>query len=181
MERSTDQTTRFSGGDLGYFTTDVMPQSYAAALNGAEAGATVGPFETDRGWAILKVEDRRPEAAPTLEEARPQILRFLTYDEVRQLLEKLRSQARVEKLVRGDPLSVPGAPREPASAPRGAAAAPPAGPASAAPPAGTPAPRIVIPAARTGERTDEAPVRSASDPRIRGFPPASAPGKAAKK
>ncbi|MBY0513552.1 MAG: peptidyl-prolyl cis-trans isomerase, partial [Gemmataceae bacterium] len=59
----------------------------AAALTGAAAGSTVGPFQTDGGWAILRVEDRRQESPPTLEEARPQILRFLTYDEVRQLLE----------------------------------------------------------------------------------------------
>ena len=117
MERSTDQTTRFNGGDLGYFTTDVMPQTYAAALTGAVAGSTVGPFQTEGGWAILRVEDRRQEAPPTIEEARPQILRFLTYDEVRQLLERLRGQAKVEKLIKGDPLAVPGAPREPASAP----------------------------------------------------------------
>ncbi|MBX7249415.1 MAG: peptidylprolyl isomerase [Caulobacteraceae bacterium] len=185
MERSVDQTTRFNGGDLGYFTTDVMPQSYAAALNGAPAGTTVGPFQTDRGWAILKVEDRRPEAAPTLEEARPQILRFLTYDEVRQLLEKLRNQARVEKLIRGDPLSVPGAPREPASAPRGAANPPPAAAAPAADaPTGNPTtPRINTPATTSPppQAAAEPPPTPASDPRIRGFPPASAPGKADKK
>lgn len=117
MERSADPETRFKGGDLGYFTLDVMPQAYSAALANAAKGTFVGPFQTDGGWAIVRVEDRRPEAAPTLEEARPQILRFLTYDEVRQLLEKLRGQAKVEKLIRGDPLSVPGAPREPADAP----------------------------------------------------------------
>ncbi len=185
MERSTDQTTRFNGGDLGYFTTDVMPQTYAAALTGAAAGSTVGPFQTDGGWAILRIEDRRQENPPTLEEARPQILRFLTYDEVRQLLEKLRGQARVEKLIRGDPLNVPGAPREPASAPGGVrptAAAPP----EAAAPSGSPVPRITTPPpgarpAATAAAPAEPPVTPASDPRIRGFPPASAPGKAAKK
>ncbi len=185
MERSTDQTTRFNGGDLGYFTTDVMPQTYAAALTGAAAGSTVGPFQTDGGWAILRIEDRRQESPPTLEEARPQILRFLTYDEVRQLLEKLRGQARVQKLIRGDPLSVPGAPREPASAP-GGVRAPPAEPAEAAAPTGSPVPRINTPPAgtrpaATAAAPAEPPVTPASDPRIRGFPPASAPAKAAKK
>ena len=183
MERSADQTTRFNGGDLGYFTTDVMPQTYAAALTGAASGSTVGPFQTDGGWAILRIEDRRQESPPTLEEARPQILRFLTYDEVRQLLEKLRGQARVEKLIRGDPLNVPGAPREPASAPGGVR--PPAA-APAVAPSGSPVPRINTPPAGTrpaptAAAPAEPPVTPASDPRIRGFPPASAPGKAAKK
>lgn len=140
MERSTDPETRFKGGDLGYFTLDVMPRTYSAALANAPKGAVVGPFQTEGGWAVLKVEDRRPEAAPTLEEARPQILRFLTYDEVRQLLEKLRGQAKVEKLIRGDPLSVPGAPREPANAPR--KVNPPPAAAPAAPPAASPQPAL---------------------------------------
>ncbi|NEX94582.1 peptidylprolyl isomerase, partial [Caulobacter sp. 17J65-9] len=122
MERSIDQATRFNGGDLGYFTTDVMPDAYAVALKTAKAGETVGPFQTEGGWAILRVEDRRQEEPLSIEDARPQILRFLTYDEVRQLLEKLRGGAKVQVLIKGDPLSVPGAPREPASAPRAAAA-----------------------------------------------------------
>jgi len=149
MERSIDQTTRFNGGDLDYFTTDVMPQSYAAALGNAPAGSTVGPFQTEGGWAILRVEDRRQESPPTLEEARPQILRFLTYDEVRQLLERLRGRAKVEKLIRGDPLSVPGAPKEPASAPARVEAAPPTPSAgSAAPPPPTSPPAKGGPAAK---------------------------------
>ena len=99
MERSVDQDTRFNGGDLGYFTLDVMPEAYAVALKGAKAGDTVGPFQADGGkWVILRVEDRRPETPLSLEEARPQILRFLTYDEVRQLLQKLRGQAKVKIL-----------------------------------------------------------------------------------
>jgi peptidyl-prolyl cis-trans isomerase C len=119
MQRSIDQATRFNGGDLGYFTTDVMPESYTKALAGAKAGSTVGPFQTDGGWAILRVEDRRVEQPLSIEQARPQILRFLTYDEVRQLLQRLRSKSKVQILIKGDPLSVPGAPREPASAPAG--------------------------------------------------------------
>ncbi|WP_374579516.1 peptidyl-prolyl cis-trans isomerase, partial [Phenylobacterium sp.] len=90
MERSTDAATRFNGGDLGYFTTDVMPEAYAANLKGAKAGDIVGPFAIEGGWAILKVEDKRLEQPITFEAARPQIVRFLTYDQVRDLLEKLR-------------------------------------------------------------------------------------------
>ena len=116
MERSIDDATRFNGGDLGYFTTDVMPEAYANALRGAAAGDTVGPFETEGGWAVLRGEDRRREQPPTLEQARPQIVRYLTYEEVRRLLERLRGGAEVEVLLTGDPLAVPGAPEEPASA-----------------------------------------------------------------
>lgn len=116
MQRSADQATRFNGGDMGYFTLDVMPETYQAALKDAKAGEIVGPFQTDAGFAIVKVEDRRPEAPITLESARPQIVRFLTYDQVRDLIEKLRGKSKVQVLLKAPP-EVPGAPKEPASAP----------------------------------------------------------------
>ena len=134
MERSTDAATRFNGGDLGYFTTDVMPEAYAANLKGAKAGDIVGPFAIEGGWAILKVEDKRLEQPITFEAARPQIVRFLTYDQVRDLLEKLRSKAKVQTLI-GQPQDVPGQPQEPADAPRTQPQAPSAtAPAKAAKP-----------------------------------------------
>jgi len=116
MERSTDQATRFNGGDLGYFTVDVMPEAYAGALKTAKKGEIIGPFATEGGWAILRVDDKRMEEPITLEAARPQIVRFLTYDQVRDLLEKLRGGAKVD-LLTGKAQDLPGAPQEPASAP----------------------------------------------------------------
>lgn len=128
MERSVDEATRFSGGDLGYSTPDVMPEAYATALSGKPAGSTVGPFQTEGGWAVLRVEDRRRESPPTLEQARPQIVRYLTYEGVRQLLQQLRDKADVEVMVTGE---AGPRPEEPASAPRAATPAP--APAPAAP------------------------------------------------
>lgn len=115
QERSVDEATRFSGGDLGYSTVDVMPQAYANALRDAPAGSTVGPFQTDGGWAVLRVEDRRKESPPTLEQARPQIVRYLTYEGVRRLLEQLRGKAKVNILLADEP--APSGAEEPASAP----------------------------------------------------------------
>ncbi len=65
---------------------------------------------------MVKVEDRRQEQPIAIEQARPQIVRFLTYDEVRDLLKKLRDQSKLKVLV-APPQDVPGAPTEPASAP----------------------------------------------------------------
>jgi peptidyl-prolyl cis-trans isomerase C len=121
MERSTDAATRFNGGDLGYFTVDVMPEAYAAALKGARPGQIVGPFPAAGGLAIVKVEDRRLEQPITLEAARPQIVRFLTYDQIRDLLEKLRSRAKVQLLVKADPATQA---KPPADAPKAASPAP---------------------------------------------------------
>lgn len=123
MERSNDQATRFNGGDLGYFTTDVMPEAYQAALRTAKAGETVGPFPVEDGFALVRVEDRRVEVPIELDVARPQIVRFLTYGEIRELIEGLRDKARrqnkVEYSLRGS--QAPSQrPPEPADAPAAA-------------------------------------------------------------
>ena len=136
MDRSTDSATRFSGGDLGYLTADAMPTTYAAALKTAQIGQVIGPFKVDAGWVILTVEDQRLEKPISLDEARPQNVRFLTLDQVRDLLEKLRSQSTVKVLI-GPAQAGPDTLHEPASAPTGAVA-----PAAAAPGAPTPAPSI---------------------------------------
>jgi len=121
MERSTDAATRFNGGDLGYFTVDVMPEAYEAALKAAKPGQIVGPFQIDNGFALVKVEDRRDEQPITLEAARPQIVRFLTYDQIRDLLEKLRGRAKVQVMVKTD---TPAQASPPADAPKAPPAAP---------------------------------------------------------
>ncbi|HTK36612.1 MAG TPA: peptidyl-prolyl cis-trans isomerase [Caulobacteraceae bacterium] len=126
LQRSTDQATRFNGGELGYFTLDAMPDPYKAALATAQKGQLVGPFKIDTGFALVKVEDRRPEQPISLEEARPQILRFLTYDQIRATLDRLRQGSKVEVLL-SRPATPGGQPREPASAPPAGAAPPSAG------------------------------------------------------
>ena len=107
MERSTDTRTRYAGGDLGYFTTDVMPDAYEVALKEAKAGDVVGPFRVETGYALVKIEDRRKEQPIPMEQARPQIVRFITYNEVRDLLKRLRDHGKVKVLVKG-PDNVPG-------------------------------------------------------------------------
>jgi peptidyl-prolyl cis-trans isomerase C len=146
MDRSTDAATRFNGGDLGYFTLDMMPEPYSAALGSAKPGDIVGPFKADAGWVVLRVEDRRAEQPISMDAARPQIVRFLTYEQVGQLLRKLRGKAQVKLLI-GPVHDVGGAPREPASAPTvvspdasAAPSAPVAAPASSAAPPANPAP-----------------------------------------
>jgi len=117
MEKSIDQATRLNGGDMGYFTADIMPQAYKSVLSTAKVGETVGPIQVDGGWALLKVEDRRPEQLPTLEEERPVIMRYLIYNQVAGLLGTLRNHSKVERLIAK---STESNDLEPASAPTGA-------------------------------------------------------------
>lgn len=142
-ERSTDAATRFNGGDLGYFALSSMPTEYGTSLAAAQPGQLVGPFAVAPRapggaptWAIVRVEDRRQQPAPTLQEARPQIRRFLSFDQISELVQTLRRGAQIRYLV---PVSQ--APADPVPP------APPSAPASTAVPAPAPA------SARTGSPT----------------------------
>ncbi|WP_312147851.1 peptidylprolyl isomerase [Brevundimonas sp.] len=123
-QRSIDDATRYSGGDLGYSTLDVLPDAYAAAMRGQAPGVVVGPVQGAGGWAVLRIEDRRLETPPTLDQARPLIVRYLTYEGVRQLLEQLRGKAQVEVFLNP---AKPAAQGSTKPAPAVPAAAPPAG------------------------------------------------------
>ena len=95
-QRSVDEASRALGGDLGYVTPDLLPLVYASAIANQPSGAVLGPVDAGGRWAILRIEDRRAETPPTLEQARPVIVRYLTYEGVRQLLEQLRGKAKIE-------------------------------------------------------------------------------------
>lgn len=164
MQRSTDAASRFNGGDLGYVAANSMPQPYASALAGARPGDIVGPIKTDVGWVILKLEDRRPEKPLSIDEARPQIVRFLHLSEVRDLLERLRRKTPLKLLI-APAQDVPGAPREPASAPATLDAPPPV----AAPPSS------VVPAPSAVPSSSIAPRRRAVRPHLAAPPIIAAP------
>jgi peptidyl-prolyl cis-trans isomerase C len=153
MGKSIDAATRFSGGDLGdYFTTDVMPDGYEAALKDAKTGQLVGPFKTENGWVLMKVEDRRAEEQISIDAARPQIVRFLIFSQVKDLLENLRKGTKITVLI---PAPANGG-REPDAAPIAPGALPmPAAPPIPAPGAfppvqkpATPTPASKTPAAK---------------------------------
>jgi peptidyl-prolyl cis-trans isomerase C len=116
LERSKDDATRYKGGDMGAQTTDSLPEAIANALRGVKPGQLVGPVQVEDGWALLRVDDRHPEAPPSFDAVKPQIIRFLTYDQVKDLVLRLRGKARIVNLLPPPP-DVPGRPTEPASAP----------------------------------------------------------------
>lgn len=76
-EASKDPGSAKQGGDLGYFTKDKMVPAFAEAAFKLEKGKISGPVKTAFGWHIIKVEDKRRVAAPTLSDVKPQIKQAL--------------------------------------------------------------------------------------------------------
>lgn len=93
--RSIDERTRLEGGDLGWINPDDSREQYAHAIANTPIGGVSDPFETEIGWHVIKVEEKRDEPPPKLEELRPQIRDFLIASELERLLKKLHKDATI--------------------------------------------------------------------------------------
>ena len=114
-EKSKDTVAAQQGGDLGYFTQDTMVEPFAKAAFAMKPGEiSKEPVQTQFGWHVIKVEDRRVAPPPPLDEVRPQIERELSRDVVSSLVDNLRKDAKVETFqMDGSPMPK----EEPAAAP----------------------------------------------------------------
>ena len=119
FEESLDKETRIEGGALGYVAPNAMGEPFSSIIGDTETGAVSQPFQSDQGWHLVKVEERRTPPPKTLREMRPELVTFLTYTEISKILKDLRSQARIEPgsvdarpgdAARGDDTVRPGAP-----------------------------------------------------------------------
>ncbi len=108
---SLDGATRMEQGDLGYVSPNQLPDPFPVVIADTPVGSVSAPFETDRGWHILTVNDRRTQPPQTRDEMRPELATFLTLNEVSRLLRQLRTGAEIEK-----PAVPPPAPAEPVQA-----------------------------------------------------------------
>ncbi len=83
-----------SGGELGYFTKEQMVAPFAEAAFSMEPGNySEVPVETQFGWHVILVEDRRMTAPPSIDDLRPQLEGGLADQYVQEIVENLREGA----------------------------------------------------------------------------------------
>jgi peptidyl-prolyl cis-trans isomerase C len=182
--KSTDEASRMEGGDLGYMKAEEATPEFAKVIRDTPTGGVSKPFETEMGWHVVKIDDRRKEQPPSIEELRGPILKHLTMMQIGDVLKELRSEAKVEKqtsprnsTLEIDPFEQSGEPPadKPAPAPAAEPSLPPALEASAPKPipetrdtiATAPKPAQGAPAAGAAKPPAAAPAK----------PPAAAPVK----
>jgi len=95
---SLDEGSKGTGGDLGYFTRDMLDPNFTSILFETEEGAPTDIFQTSFGWHIAEVIERRPAPKQNFETMRPQIVQFMTYDAIQSLVEDLRRDSQIETL-----------------------------------------------------------------------------------
>jgi len=113
------------GGDLGWFTQDQMVQPFSEAAFELQPGAyTETPVETQFGWHVILVEDRREKPAPSFEEVEEELREQVARGVIDEEVQRLRGEAEIE-------LPQPAAPAESAPAEPAPAETAPAEPAPA--------------------------------------------------
>ena len=95
-EKSIEPGAKDSGGELGYFTQDKMVKPFADAAFAMKVGEISNPIQTQFGWHIIKVEDRRKAAKPTLEAMTQQLRQSIYIAKYRELLQNLRAAAKID-------------------------------------------------------------------------------------
>ena len=82
------------GGDLGYFGRGQMVPNFETAAFDLEIGTfTAAPVQTQFGWHVIKLEDKRTAPAPSLDAMRQQIGTSLSQQALARLIEELRKDA----------------------------------------------------------------------------------------
>jgi peptidyl-prolyl cis-trans isomerase C len=97
-ELSRDPGSKANGGDLGYFTKDRMVPQFGAAAFQLKVGEVSAPVQTQFGWHIIKVEDKRSRALPSFEQVRGEIEDYLKRKAQQDTILALRGQNRLERL-----------------------------------------------------------------------------------
>ena len=97
-EVTEDPSGKANGGDLGYFSKEQMVPEFSEVAFKLEKGQISEPVKTQFGWHVLKVEDKRVKPMPKFEEVKAQIENYVTRKAQAELVQKLRAEAKIEKM-----------------------------------------------------------------------------------
>jgi peptidyl-prolyl cis-trans isomerase C len=96
QEYSMDQGSKTQGGSLGWVMPGQVIPAVATAMSALpKGGVTQTPIQTQSGWVILKLDDKRAFKIPSFEETKPQIRQAIVQQYIAETIKNLRSNARI--------------------------------------------------------------------------------------
>jgi peptidyl-prolyl cis-trans isomerase C len=95
-EYSKDPGSKDQGGELGFFTRGQMVPQFEEAAFKLKKGEVSEPFESQFGWHILRVDDRRQRTAPGFEAVKDRVVASMIHKKAQQVATDLRGKAQIE-------------------------------------------------------------------------------------
>ena len=93
-EKSKDPSAE--GGDLGFFGRGQMLKPFEDAAFALKVGEVSDPVQTQFGWHIIKVEEKRTRPLPTFDQVKDTIISQLTAQKAKDTLKQLHDAAKIE-------------------------------------------------------------------------------------
>jgi peptidyl-prolyl cis-trans isomerase C len=93
---SKDPGSKDNGGELGWAVPSNFVQPFGDAVLKLSKGQISEPVQTQYGWHVIKLEDIRDLKVPTFEEMKPNLEKRKQQEEIKNLIEDMRSKAKVE-------------------------------------------------------------------------------------
>jgi len=87
-----------NGGELGWFGPGMMVKPFEDAVQTLEPGDISGPVETQFGWHVVKLNDKRVQDAPVMEDVRQELAEKIENDAVESALQKLLDAAKIDRI-----------------------------------------------------------------------------------
>lgn len=91
-----------NGGQLGWFAAGMMVPEFQTAVETLDVGAISGPVQTQFGWHVIILNEKRNKAAPELDAVRAEIESQLSQQAVTQEIDELTSSADVSRTAKED-------------------------------------------------------------------------------
>ncbi|TPM37928.1 peptidylprolyl isomerase [Mesorhizobium sp. B2-3-4] len=96
-EHTSDPSGKSNGGDLGWFGPGQMVPEFDKAAFALEVGKyTEQPVQSQFGWHVIKLEDKRAKQPPAFDDVKDQAKQAVIRDKYFALVKSLRADAKVE-------------------------------------------------------------------------------------
>jgi peptidyl-prolyl cis-trans isomerase C len=98
-KESSDCPSKAKGGDLGFFERGTMVKEFSDAAFAMQVGQTSDVVETQFGYHIIKVTDRKEPGLTPFEKAKPDVIKMLEQTKkgklYKQYIDKLKAEAKI--------------------------------------------------------------------------------------
>ncbi len=96
-EVSTDTGSGAQGGELGWFGPGMMVPEFEQGVTGLQPGQLSTPVESQFGWHVIRLNETRPQEAPTLDQVRGELEAQIQQEAIQARLTELEASGQVTR------------------------------------------------------------------------------------